>query len=161
MTRAPSAVARTARRVALDDAAYVRAPIGLAYAVLTDVEAWPSWWPGVAVAPAGRVDRWRVRLGRTGVAEALAGAWRHDAGFRLTLGGDDGDGDLDGTLEWWLEPLTRGVVVHLVLDVAVGRGGRRAATDLRTLARRGLHGITDRLEAAVLLALADASTARP
>ena len=38
---------------------------------------------------------------------AVAGAWRHDVGFRLEL-----SGDLDGAAEFWLEPGWGGTVVN-------------------------------------------------
>lgn len=151
----------------------MRAPVGLVYRTITDVAAWPAWWPALLAAPdvrtdgapdaaahdraAAEVERWRLvvgrRPGRTRLS-ATASGWRHDVGFRLAL-----DGDLVGGAEWWLEPSRGSTIVHHVLDLdAVGGRDLRRIARLRRAVRRGLWGLQGRCEAAVLLALASAPT---
>lgn len=160
-----------AQRVVAEDSVLVRAPVGLVYRAVTDVAAWPTWWPALAVAPAGRtqgapdavaddpadgaIDRWRLVIGRPpgrSRLSAAASGWRHDVGFRLAL-----DGDLVGGAEWWLEPSRGATLVHHVLDLeAIGGRDLRRIARLRRALRRGLWGLQGRCEAAVLLALAAA-----
>jgi len=149
-----------ARGLLVEDVALVRAPVGLVYATLTDVERWPTWWPGIAVAPGDGPERWRLRFGRRPLAVVLAAeasGWRHDVGFRLALGGA-----LEGESEWWLEPDRGGTVVHHVLRVEDGRVRRaeRRVARLRQAVRRGQWGLQDRLELAVRLALGFTADAR-
>ncbi len=141
-------------------AVLVRAPAGLAYAALTDVDGWDSWWPGCRTrragadggAPAGEDaaagDRHLLglpegRRGRRGLrCRATVSGWRHDRGLRAEL-----RGGVDADVEWWLEPVPGGAVVHLL---AVARG-RRAARTLRSLGG-GLQALKDHLELAVAVA---------
>lgn len=131
----------------IDDAGFVGAPAWLAYRRLTDLDAWPRWWPGLAVAHApadGRSRHLEVmvprRVGRHRLRVAVTPwGWRHDAGFRMHVAGA-----IVGELEWWLEDVTAGVLVHQVgrvdpgLDPAGPRWWRRAL-------RRGLWGLGDAL----------------
>jgi len=135
--------------VVVDDAAFLRVPAGLAYAVLTDVGSWPSWWPGTGVVD-GRDGSFALRLGRGPGAIALTTTpsdWRHDRGFRT-----DPTGDVVGRCEWWLEPVAGGVVLHHLLDARTTRRGLRGR--YRAHLRRGLWSLKDVLEASVRLALA-------
>lgn len=158
--------------IVVDDAGFVRAPASLVYRRLTDVAAWPDWWPGA------RVERWRhgavsdrrlegfsdLRLqgddprleGDLAVLELRAGVgrrlrlglrvhgWRHEQGFLM-----DVDGAVVGRAEWWLEAVPTGTVVHHLLD-ASPRDPRHAAVwrrGYRRAVRRGLWGLKDVMEA--------------
>jgi len=140
-------------------AVLVRAPAGVAYAVLTDVDGWDAWWPGCwtrrddrrdggatgTVGASASADHHRLRLpvGRRGVrCRAVVDGWRHDRGLRAAL--RDG---VDADAEWWLEPVGDGTVVHLLVTVRGRRGGRvvRALGD-------GLQALKDHLELAVAVA---------
>lgn len=134
----------------VDDDGFVRAPAPLVYRRLTDVRAWPTWWPGVAVversAPeGGEVVAWTLRAGSRARPIAVTAdlhGWRHDEGFALGL-----DGDLVGRAEFWLEAGWGGTVVHHVV-VATTTLARPAATlrDYRRVLRRGLWALKDDLE---------------
>ncbi len=134
-------------------AVLVRAPAGLVYAVLTDVDAWDAWWPGCttrrdprpgrATGDAGDHHLLRLPVGRRGLrCRAAVGGWRHDRGLRAEL-----RGGADAEAEWWLEPVEGGVVVHLLVTAR----GRRADRTVRALGG-GLQALKDHLELAVAVA---------
>lgn len=130
----------------VDDAGFVRAPAADCYRVLTHVAGWPGWWSGTTVAPARGEDRFRLRLGRRPGRVRLtvdAHGWRHELGFHLAV-----VGDLEGGIEFWLEPGWEGTVVH---HLATLRGGDpRVHRRYRRWARQGLWDVKDRVQAAVL-----------
>lgn len=137
------------RREAL--AVLVRAPVGSAYATLTDVDGWDAWWPGCSTrrdpvdgtAP-GDHHRIRLRAGRRGLrSRMVVDGWRHDVGLRAVL-----RGGADAEVEWWLEPVAAGVVVHLLVTAR----GRRAERTVRALGD-GLQAVKDHLELAVAVAV--------
>lgn len=87
----------TRPHVVVDDAAFLRVPVGLAYMVLTDVATWSDWWPDVDVHP-GQDGSFTVRFGRgvrAIVVRTRPSDWRHDRGLRTDL-----DGDVVGRCEW-------------------------------------------------------------
>lgn len=138
-----------APRLDEDAAAHAAAPSAVVYRLLTDIDAWGTWWPDLRVMPAGEPDAHDLRVGRGSRAVRVrveAHGWRHDVGVRLRL-----SGDLEGEAEWWLDPLPHGVVVHL--RTAARARSRRAARTWRRAARQGLTASTDRAELAVRLAL--------
>lgn len=137
-------------------AVLVRAPAGLVYAVLCDVDGWAVWWPGCRTArsrgpvpvagsgpgPTGRVDHHDLVLpsGRRRLrCRATVHGWRHDAGLRADL--DDG---AHAAVEWWFEALEDGTVVNLLVSTDGPGAGRvvRALGD-------GLQALKDHLELAV------------
>lgn len=133
-------------------AVHVRAPAGLLYAVLTDVDAWDTWWPGCAsqrdpraAATDGPADHHLLRLpvGRRGLrCRATVDGWRHDRGLRMAL-----RGAADADAEWWIEPTGDGAVLHLLVTAR----GRRAERTVRALGA-GLQALKDHLELAVAVA---------
>ena len=132
---------RTPVPVAVDDAGFVRVPEAHCYPVLTDVAAWPRFWPATEVVDHGR-DRLSLTAGtwpRRLLVEVTAGSWRHDAGFTMTLGRD-----LEGTWEVWLEPGFGGTVVHHVVAARARRGW--APGTFRRWLRRGTWALKDELE---------------
>lgn len=139
----------------VDDDAFVRAPVELVYRRLTDIAGWGDWWRGVQVQPMadapGRAT-WALEFARgrwRGVR--LAGsphAHRHQKGFKLAV-----TGDIDGEIEFWLEPVPGGTVVHhLMTGHAAGRE-RSLQRTYRTVARRGLWCLKDALQTEVRTAM--------
>jgi hypothetical protein len=148
----------------------VRAPVGVAYRTLTDLDAWPRWHSGcrsrridrpagtdrTGGAPAG-ADRFALVLPsprrgpgpRSWSVEVTAHGWRHDLGVRWDVGGD-GLGDVRLASEWWLESRTEGTVVHHVVHDAVVRD-RRVALHRRAI-MHAMQAMKDHLELAVALA---------
>lgn len=146
----------------VDDDGFVRAPAGLVYRRLTNIHAWPEWWPSIAVRPLpGGNEAWSLELGRWPGRlrlHAVPGRWRHDQGFVLEI-----SGDLEGTIEFWLEALDQdptaeqdqlprrgGTVIHVVTSAnAIGRRPLRTIGRLRRSVRAGLWGFKDRVQAEV------------
>lgn len=144
-------------------AVLVRAPVGLVYLTLTDVDGWDTWWPGCrtrrSTAPpdataaaagdrgAADVHELVLRGGRGRGLGSLRGdltvhGWRREEGFRAVLGAGGGV-----RLEWWLAAAPGGTVVHLL----VSAGGPRPSRAVR-LFGDGLQALKDRLELAVAVA---------
>ncbi len=140
-------------------AVLVRAPVGVAYAVLTDVDGWDAWWPGCRTRRDDRRDgvgtgtggvaapadhhHLRLPVGRRGLrCRVVVDGWRHDRGLRAAL-----RAGVDADAEWWLEPVADGTVVHLLV-AARGRGGGRVVRALGD----GLQALKDHLELAVAVA---------
>jgi uncharacterized protein YndB with AHSA1/START domain len=162
----------------VDDDAFVRAPPRLVWARLVDPSVYGSWWPDFRLeseAPVGaswlaeadaeggadghgivgrprepgearfdftlRAGRLRRRLRLT----ARPYRFRTDKGLYLAL-----TGDLEGTVEWWLEPGYGGTVVHHVARLDVTRRRRRAVAEAyRGAVRRGHWGLKDDVQSEV------------
>jgi hypothetical protein len=140
----------------VDDATFVRAPESLVYRRITDLAAWPTWWPGcevTALPSSAGSERFAVRL-HAGVGRRLActvrpHGWRHDLGVVLAL-----TGDLDGRGELWLEPTGGGTVVHHVLAVTTPRPRpTHVLAAYRRAVRIGLWGLKDLLQVEVRTAV--------
>lgn len=135
-----------------DDATFVRAPESLVYRRLTDLAAWPTWWPGCEVTPVPSppgAERFAVRLaigrGRRLACMVRPHGWRHDLGVVLAL-----TGDLDGRGELWLEPTGGGTIVHHVLAATTPRAQPvRVLAAYRRAVRVGLWGLKDLLQVEV------------
>lgn len=136
----------------MTDAVLVRAPVGIVYRTLTDVDGWARWLPGCTsvrlpaatdrhalVLPLGR-RRWRVVVDISG--------WRHDHAVRWSVRGAV---VLDA--EWWLEGCREGTVVHhLVHGDPVGRRAQRRVRRHRRAVVLALQTMKDHLELAVAVA---------
>ncbi len=130
----------------VDDDGFVRAPVAVCYPVLTNVTAWPDWWAGTRVTPGPGKDEVELRVGRGPrrlVLDARAHAWRHDAGFRLTV-----TGTLVGEVEFWLEEGWGGTVVHHLATLRTR--DRRSAQRYRRWVRAGLWGVKDAVQGELL-----------
>jgi hypothetical protein len=158
------------------DAILVRAPVGVAYRALTDLDGWPRWLDGCrsvrldVVPDSAAGDRHRLVLpqprvtpGRRPVIprplrlEVLASGWRHDTGLRWdVLWG--GRRARRASVEWWLEDRREGVVVHHLVHHPVddregtasgGKRGDRAVLRYRSSVTLALQALKDHLELAV------------
>lgn len=162
----------------VDDDAFVRAPASLVYSLLADPDGYGAWWPGFrlrAAVPAGaswlseardeggprkdglvgrprepgesRFDFSLAVPGRRGRLKLTARPYRFrtDKGLYLAL-----NGDLEGTVEWWLEEAHGGTVVHQLsrLDVRRGRATLVAAV-YRVAMRRAAGGLKDAAQSEV------------
>jgi uncharacterized protein YndB with AHSA1/START domain len=138
----------------VDDDGFVRAPVGLVYRRLTDIERWPQWWPGVRVAAlddAQGTERWALQVGSSRSSLSLVVAphsWRHDAGFALAV-----SGDLEGSGEFWLQPVAGGTVIHHVLSAQPRGAALVVMRTYRQALRRGLWGFKDALQTEVRTAV--------
>ncbi len=146
---------------AVCDRILVRAPVGVVYATLTDVDGWSRWWRGCRTGRAALtegssegsdlegdrhrivlVGRWRRRS-----IDVRAHGWRHDLGLRLDL--LDRRGRPLGVAEWWLERCHEGTIVQHIIH-GDGHGSQQHAY-LRAV-RAGLQDLKDHLELAVAVA---------
>lgn len=142
----------------MTDALLVRAPIGVVYRTLTDLDGWPGWLRGcrsvrlsdvhdhgvtsdrhVLTLPDGR-RAWRLAV--------TAHGWRHDAGLRW-----DVRGAVVLDTEWWLEGRIEGTVVHHVVHgSSSGPRAKRRVLRHRRVMLLALQEMKDHLELAVAVA---------
>jgi uncharacterized protein YndB with AHSA1/START domain len=145
------------------DRLLVRAPVGVVYATLTDVDGWPRWWRGCrtrrdvdadSTAPEGDHHLLVLRGGgsrrslRSLRLVARVHGWRHDLGVHVGL--QDRSGAALADVEWWLEGTDAGTLVHHALRGTAG--GARTRRVRRALAL-GMQDLKDHLELAVEIAL--------
>ena len=146
----------------MTDSVLVRAPVGVVYRTLTDLDGWPRWLVGCrstrlpgdtgadASVPVDRtalvLPRRRRGLGpRSWRLEVTAYGWRHDLGVCWTV---DGAVKLDA--EWWLEVRDEGTVLHHVVHEVRSRAER--ALRHRQVMMGTMQAMKDHLELAVALA---------
>jgi hypothetical protein len=136
------------------DALLVRAPVGVVYRTLTDLDGWPRWLDScrsVRLPGDGAGDHHAVALpdGRRAWRLAVtAHGWQHDAGVRW-----DVRGDVVLLAEWWLEGRTEGTVVHHVVHgTPHGRRAQRRVLRHRRVVMGAMQAMKDHLELAVALA---------
>jgi len=137
------------------DAILVRAPVGVVYRALTDLDGWSQWLDGCSstrraahdgpgdahalVLPYGR-RRWRLAVTVDG--------WRHDHGVRWEV-----RGDVVLAAEWWLEARPEGTVVHhIVHGEPSGRRAVRRVRHHRRVMMLAVQALKDHLELAVAVA---------
>lgn len=157
-----------------DDDAFVRAPPRFVYRRLVDPASYREWWPGFellrasptaatwdaeAVSAGEDLDQlmgapvepgeahFAFRLGRGPLRRRIAIVahpyrFRPVKGFAVAL-----DGDVVGTIEWWLEPGWGGTVVHHLAHLT--RLRRRARVGYRRSARAALFGLKDAVQSEV------------
>jgi uncharacterized membrane protein len=141
------------------DAVLVRAPVGVTYRTLTDLDGWPRWHRGCTSvrmpADGEAVDRHALvlpggrRVGRRSRLTVDVHGWRHDVGVRWDVRGDV-RGDVMLATEWWFEERSEGVVVHHVVHAApAGRRGARRVQRHRDAIMLLLQAMKDHLELAV------------
>ncbi len=159
----------------MTDAVLVRAPVGVTYRILTDLDGWPRWLEGctsrrsepersdsersgtadgssLGTAVAAPTDHHRLSIphgrGRRGSFELAVSChgWRHDAGVRWDVT-PPGSGVGRIAAEWWLEERREGVIVHHLVH--------EASVDARVLRRyqdavvSAMQAMKDHLELAV------------
>jgi uncharacterized membrane protein len=138
------------------DAVLIRAPAGVVYRTLTDLDRWPTWHrrcssERLEPRPERPGDRHRLRLPvgrRSWRIDVTVDGWRHDEGLRWTL-----HAPLEVTAEWWLEVRPEGTVVHHVVhDVDPSRRSEVMLRRHRRAVMLALQAMKDQLELAVALA---------
>jgi uncharacterized protein YndB with AHSA1/START domain len=137
------------------DALLVRAPVGVVYRTLTDLDAWPRWLPGCRCVrtPGDGIDGDRHELTlpdgrRASRLSVTVHGWRHDAGVRWDI-----SGDVVLPVEWWLEGRIEGTVVHHLVHAAPeGRRAARRVARHRRVVMGAMQAMKDHLELAVAVA---------
>jgi hypothetical protein len=160
------------------DAVLIRAPLGIVYRTLTDLDGWPGWLDGCRslrhgstgviahdgptqdgdpASPSDRHDLVLPGARRPLRLDVVVHGWRHDVGMRWEVRWLDPRRPLPSrwsreavTTEWWLEERREGVVLrHVLHDVP------RAGVAVRTLVRHrhsvvlAMQAMKDHLELAV------------
>ncbi|MBI4259386.1 MAG: hypothetical protein HY658_02360 [Actinobacteria bacterium] len=114
---------RPVRVEAVDQGFVPAAPPGRVFRVLRDPAGYPSWWPGVRAAGAGRL----VMPGVGSVGFSVLRE-RPDVAVELRLAGRG----FEAEVEWYLEPLEEGTMVSCITRI----GARRRWPGRRVLAYR-------------------------
>ena len=109
-------------RLRSHDQVFVAVPPEDVDARLADGDGYPVWWPGSAVSADGLL----LALGRERLSSRIEGR-REAIGMWLPLP------DLDGSVEWYLEPFEEGTIVNAFLDVVLENRPRAAARRLRRM----------------------------
>ena len=109
-------------RLRSHDQVFVAAPPDVVDAELADADGYVRWWPGAARSDGGPV----LHLGGRRFATWIDGR-REAVGMWLPLR------DLDGSLEWFLEPFEEGTIVNAFLDVVLDGRPSAAARRLRRM----------------------------
>jgi len=135
------------------DTVLVRAPVGVVYRTLTDLDGWPRWLDGCRTSRPSGADGERHRLvlpvGRRRFrAVVTVSGWRHDLGVHW-----DVEGPVAIRSEWWLERRPEGTLVHHVLHGAPdGRRSMRSVQRYRRALGSAMQALKDHLELAVEVA---------
>lgn len=163
----------------MTDAVLIRAPAGVVYRTLTDLDGWPRWYAGcrserapVLVGPVppsggsapvvqGTGDQHRLVLpGRRRSLRLAVGVsgWRHDTGVQWSVQWSQWSQRSQGNLvaEWWLEGRRDGVVLHHLVHPSERRGQANGVLRMVDAYRHGvmlaMQAMKDHLELAVALA---------
>ena len=140
----------------MTDAILVRAPVGVVYRTLSDLDAWSGWHASctsdrLAAHPDRPGDHHRLVLPlgrRSWSVDLVVDGWRHDSGLRWTLAHP-----LVASTEWWLEGRPEGTVVHHLLhDIGADRRSVARALRHRRAVMLAMQAMKDHLELAVALA---------
>ena len=122
-------------RVASVDQGFVGASPRSVYGLLAEPSGYGTWWPGTSEG---------IRLGGRRPLRARADGHRPELGVTLHV-----EGDLTGTLEWYLEAFEEGTIINAILNLEVPGGARRSERRLlraRADLRRAIVGLKEALE---------------
>jgi len=137
----------------------VRAPVGVVYRTLTDLDGWPRWLTGCrsrrldvlhGEEPSDRLALVLPRPRRlpgsgSWVVDITAHGWRHDLGVHWQV-----RGAVEVSVEWWLESRVDGTLLHHVVHES--RSRRARVVRHHRVMMHAMQAMKDHLELAVAVA---------
>ena len=112
------------------------------YRVVESIHTYPSWWRGIQVDDDERGRHVTLRFPALGRVKASAAGQRPGVGVVIQL-----TGDVEGVLEWFLEPFKEGTVTNVLLRLATRpRRWKRRERAYRSAVRDGLVALRTMFE---------------
>jgi hypothetical protein len=128
--------------VAIHDRGFVDAPLDAVYGIVRVPDRYGDWWPRVTNRPGGEGIPHLVLAG-FGKLEVVVERDRPPDSFVLGIRNDRAE----GTLEWFLQPMTGGTLVNVLLGLRSARGwNRRRELAYRSAVRDALVALKRSLE---------------
>ena len=103
----------SAPEVVVHDRGWVPAPPKEIYRVAESIPTYPSWWRQIHVEEGESGRHFIVRIPALGEVRASVAGERRAVGLIIQL-----SGDVDGVLEWFLEPFKDGTIVSVLLRLS-------------------------------------------
>ncbi len=97
----------------MHDRGWVAAPPEDVYRVVEGIRTYPSWWRGISLGEGESQLHVRLTIPGLGRMKASVAGQRRDVGVIIQLAGD-----VDGVLEWFLEPYKEGTIANVHLRLA-------------------------------------------
>ncbi len=120
--------------VIVHDRGWVTAPLEDVYRVVESIRTYPSWWRAISVAEGESQLHVLLTIPGLGRMKASAAGKRPGVGVIIQLAGD-----VDGVLEWFLEPFKEGTIANVLLRLAAHpRKWKRREETYRSAIRDGL-----------------------
>ncbi len=102
-----------APEVSVHDRGWIPGPPPDVYRIVESIHTYPSWWRGIKVDDGDTERHVLLTLPGLGRVKASAAGQRAGVGVIVQLAGD-----VDGVLEWFLEPFKEGTVANVFLRLA-------------------------------------------
>ena len=120
--------------VVIHDRGWIPAPPGDVYGVVHSVETYSSWWPSVSAEPPTPGEHLLLTIPGLGALRTAVQGDRPGLGLIIQL-----RGDVEGVLEWFLEPFKEGAIANVLLRLAERpRRWKRRELTYRSAVRDGL-----------------------
>ena len=131
-----------APEVVVHDRGWVPAPPKEIYRVAQSIPTYPSWWRRADVEEGESGRHLFVTIAGLGRVRASAAGERPGVGLIIQLAGD-----VDGVLEWFLEPFKDGTIVSFLLRLSTRpRRWERRQLAYRSAVREGLVALRTMFE---------------
>ncbi|HEX2267510.1 MAG TPA: hypothetical protein VHI97_04820, partial [Actinomycetota bacterium] len=126
----------------IHDRGWVPGPPKDVYRIVESIRTYPSWWRGIKVDERETERHVTLTVPALGQVKASAAGQRPGVGLIIQLAGD-----VDGVLEWFLEPFEQGTVANVLLRLATRpRRWKRRERAYRSAVRDGLVAIRTMFE---------------
>ncbi len=131
-----------APELSIHDRGWVPGPPQDVYRIIESIRTYPSWWRDIRVDEAETERHVSLTLPALGRVKASAAGQRPGVGVIIQLAGD-----VDGVLEWFLEPFKEGTVANVFLRLATRpRRWKRREQTYRSAIRASLVALRTMFE---------------
>ena len=131
-----------APEVSIHDRGWVPGPPHDVYRIVESIHTYRSWWHGIELDEGETERHVTLTLPALGRVKASAAGQRPGAGVIIQL-----VGDVDGVLEWFLEPFKEGTVANVFLRLAARpRRWKRGEETYRSAIRASLVALRTMFE---------------